>query len=164
MVIQLPDDGEAKELIMTINTFLAILVAVLLNGCYALNGQCMNGGYGPQCTADGSTYDADASGGDSKVSESDADSSPETGEVDAGPKLEEVCKDYMFLQDTKWVCKYGGFEEENTLELISESGVCLVLAEPTWKVPANTLLFPTPDKLVWNQGDASGPHPCDKAK
>lgn len=38
---------------------LATLVALLMNGCYALTGQCAGGGLGPQCTEDGSTYYGD---------------------------------------------------------------------------------------------------------
>lgn len=160
---------------MTINTFLAILVAVLsFNGCELVAGPqgCEFGTAGFGCAPnpgnDGSSHNDSLSTDTS--SKSDANSSPET-EVDSGPTVEEICKDYMYLQDTKWVCHYG-FDEEGILEVaMSDNHTCLVYSSSDWRVKAESLVFPTQDQLVYDSdkygvppSQGFGPKICDKVK
>lgn len=101
-VFQLPDHGEAKEIAMNAIKFLATLVALcLMNGCYALTGQCAGGGLGPQCTEDGSTYyGSDASNNDASY---DGAPNPDTvGNDTIGQEVATKCK-YAGIVDDIWL-------------------------------------------------------------
>ncbi len=150
--------------------FLATLVAVCLvlalGGCYALTGECMGGGVGPQCTADGATYDTDGDNADDgSVSKNDNGSTTETTVVETAPTVQEICKDFLYLEGTVWNCKWITNGPICTLGLmVLESGACGVFCKDIWKTPATTISFPSSDKILWDDGEGSGPHTCDKVK
>ena len=165
-----PTNGDAKEVVMKTIEFLATLVAVCLvlalGGCYALTGECMGGGVGPQCTADGATYDTDgANADDGSVSKNDNSSTTETTVVETAPTVQEICKDFLYLEGTVWNCKWITNGPICTLGLmVLESGACGVRCPLQWKVQANTISFSPPDEMVLEPSPGSGPHTCYKVK
>lgn len=144
--------------------FLVTLVALCLclNGCHALTG-CPGS---PQCDpnwvndADG---DNNADGG--SVSSTNDGSVTETATVETAPTVQEVCKDFMYLEGMSLACHWGGYDFSCTLALtVLESGACGVRCPTHWKIPANIISFPSSDKMMWDEGEGSGPHTCDKVK
>src|SRR3989339_268946 len=157
----IPATGLARD-VMKVTNVLAILVVaamcLLVSGCENLFGGPQNCEFGVQgwgCAPNPDSVDG--------VSYGDGYSSPETTTTttDSGAettKQTNVCKKFLWLNDTKWYCHSGPVWENCILRtLVHTDGQCWVATTPLyWGAPAETLTFSTNGQLsVKNSIDAT---------
>ena len=128
---------------MKMTRFLAILVVAtmcLLQGCGLAFGpqDCEFGSVGFACAPNPDATSVDGSYG------GDGYSSPETT-TDGGAETSQanVCKTFLWLDGSKWLCHVGSSEEDCVLRVfVHTDGACWVATTPLlWGKPAAALTF-----------------------